>query len=94
MINDIEKIASAIKQAITKYKQSGGLNENGFSVDVWHDCSEYRARVGFCEDSSMTIMYQIDTDNETVKSLFDERNDDEIERIASLMLSEKWVTIA
>lgn len=92
MINDIEKIASAIKQAITKYKQSGGLNENGFSVDVWRDCSEYRARVGFCEDSSMTIMYQIDTDNETVKSLFDERNDDEISRVSAILWTNNFLS--
>lgn len=100
LINEQERItnsdqckalATAIKTAIREY---AGANENAFSVDAVYEDGEFRARVAFCEDSTMTIMYQTDSDNETVQSLFDGNNDDKIERIASLMLSEKWVTIA
>lgn len=89
--DECKALASAIKTAIREY---AGSNENAFSVDAVYEHGEYKARVAFCEDESMTIMYQTDSDNETVQSLFDGTNDDEIERIASLMLSEKWVTIA
>lgn len=87
----IKALASAIKAAIREFV---GPNDNAFSVDAIFEDGEYKARVAFCEDSTMTIMYQTDSDNETVQSLFDGTNDNEIERLASLMLSEKWVTIA
>lgn len=89
--DECKALATAIKTAIREY---AGPNENVFSVDAIFEDGEYKARVAFCEDESMTIIYQTDSDNETVQSLFDGTNDDEIERLASLMLSEKWVTQA
>ena len=94
MATKTEALATAIKTAIKEFKEAGGINENAFSVDAVLEDGEFKARVSFCENDSMTIMYQTDSDNDTVQSIFDLTNDDEIQRLASLMLSENWVKIA
>lgn len=85
------QLAFQIRQAIQEYKENGGENENSFSVDAQYNEGEFTAQVNFAEDHQMTIMYGEDTSNETVASLFDCSNEQELCRLAGLMLSEGWV---
>lgn len=86
------KLAFAIRKAITEYKENGGENNNGFSVDATYDDGEFIAQCSFSEDMTMTVMYYEDSDNEVVKSLFNLQNEREICRLAGLMLSNGWVS--
>ncbi|EXU75335.1 hypothetical protein ABW286_05235 [Erwinia papayae] len=85
-------LAFAIREAIAEYKDNGGDNENSFSVDAKYNDGEFNAQCSFSEDMSMTVMYYVGTDNETVQSLFNLQNEKELCRIAGLMLSEGWVS--
>jgi hypothetical protein len=86
------KLALAIGEAITEFRENGGENENSFSVDAEYDGGGFTARCAFSEDVSMTIMYHEDTDNKTVASLFNLQNEKELCRLAGLMLGEGWVS--
>lgn len=86
------KLAFAIREAISEYKENGGANESGFSVDAQYCDGEFNAQCSFSEDMSMTVMYYEGTDNEMVDSLFNLQNEKELCRLAGLMLSEGWVS--
>ncbi|EBQ8762714.1 hypothetical protein BKM35_22015 [Salmonella enterica] len=86
------KLAFAIREAIKVYKENGGDNKNGFSVDAQYDDGEFTVQCSFSENMSMTVMYCEGTDNETVESLFYLHNEKELCRMAGLMLSEGWVS--
>lgn len=86
------KLAYAIREAIIEYKESGEENENGFSVSAQYNDGEFSAECSFCSDTDMTVMYCENSDNKTVESLFNLKNDEELCRLAGLMLSEGWVS--
>ncbi|EPL2117093.1 TPA: hypothetical protein MCU09_005651 [Klebsiella pneumoniae] len=86
------KLAFAIREAITEYKENGGDNENSFSVDAKYENGEFKAQCSFSEDMTMTVMYYEGSDNEVVKSLFNLQNESELCRLAGLMLSNGWVS--
>lgn len=85
------RLAYAIREAIKAFKESGGENENAFSVDAQYENGEFSAQCDFNENFNMTIMLHEDTDNKTVDSLFNLENDKELCRMAGLILSEGWV---
>lgn len=86
------QLAFAIREAIVEYKENGEENKTGFSVDAQFDDGEFSAECSFYADLEMTVMYYEDSDNETVGSLFNLKNDEELCRLAGLMLSEGWVS--
>lgn len=86
------KLAFAIREAITQFKENGGENENAFSVDAQYEDGVFTAQCAFYEDYNMTVMYSEDTDDNTVESLFDLQGEKELCRLAGLMLSEGWVS--
>ncbi|EFR6141912.1 hypothetical protein HYK36_004299 [Salmonella enterica] len=85
------KLAFAIREAIKTFKENGGNNHNSFSVDAQYNDGEFNAQCTFSENISMTVMYYEGTDNNTVQSLFNLQNDEELCRMAGLMLTEGWV---
>ncbi len=89
------RLAYAIREAIREYKAEGGENEDAFSVDAFYDPEEreFRARVSFSERPDMIIMYQEHTDSDMVRALYNEdpKAEEELCRLAGLMLSEGWV---
>jgi len=85
------KLASAIRESIQTYQANGGTNENAFSVDAQYEDGEFQAECTFTEETRLIVMYWRDTDNATVESLFNLENDQELCRLAGLMLSEGWV---
>ena len=84
-------LAAKIKEEIKQFIENGGENENAFSVDAQYEDGIFSAQCDFTKNTNMIVMYEPETDNETVQSLFDLRNDEELSRIAGLMLSEGWV---
>lgn len=91
---DIKALTTALVDAIKKCKATGGENENAFSVDATFEDGEFKVRCAFYENHDMTIMYQRNTDDATVQSLFDLTNLDEIQRLAGVMIDENWITVA
>lgn len=92
------KLAAKLRQAVTEFRDEKaplyadlGLPFNAFSCDaVWAD-GTFSARVSFIDDDGMTIMYRAGSDDVTVQAIWDGRGDDELCRLAGLMLTEGWV---
>ncbi|MGV6475555.1 hypothetical protein [Azotobacter beijerinckii] len=87
------RLAAAFKREIERQREEGIENENALSLDARYEEGDFVVRVAFHEDYTMTVMYGKDTDNVTVGALYlglDEA-DDELCRMAGLMLSEGWV---
>lgn len=84
-------LAHAIRESIKEYKDNNGENENGFSVDAQYEDGKFIARCTFSEDYNMTVMYYTEGNDEVVASLFNLQNENELCRLAGLMLSEGWV---
>ena len=84
-------LATKIKEEIKQFKEDGGENENAFSVDAQYEDGDFVVQCDFTKNTNMIVMYEPDTDNETVQSLFELQNDEELCRLAGLMLSEGWV---
>lgn len=85
------QLAAAIREAIVKYVDNGGENGGAFSVDAQYDAGLFSVQLDFAEDYSLTVLYQTGTDSGTVASLYNGSNDDELCRLAGLVLSEGWV---
>ncbi|RMG71283.1 MAG: hypothetical protein D6711_15610 [Chloroflexi bacterium] len=86
------RLAHAIKKAISEYKEAGGENGKAFSVNAQYVEGEFNAQCSFEENFEMTVLYCEDTDNDTVSSIYELQNDEELCRLAGLMLSEGWVS--
>ena len=90
-INELMKLTKAIRESIIEYKENGGLNENAFSLNARIENDTIIAECSFNEDYNMTIMYGTNTDNDTVASLYHLQNNDEMERLAFVMLDNEWI---
>ena len=86
-----QQLAFEIRRSIKEYRRNGGGNLNALSVDAKFEDGKFYAKCSFSEDYNMTVMYQQDTDNDTVSDLFNGNNDNELRRLAALMRSEGWV---
>lgn len=91
-----EQICRALKAAIREAKEEGAENENAFSCDVFfdEDGNVEDARVAFCEDRTMCVMYEKNTATQCVDALFDPKyfteetsHTCEVDQIASAVLS-------
>ncbi|ALK35221.1 hypothetical protein [Burkholderia plantarii] len=87
------RLGKLIRDAVAEFRDAGGANENAFSVDAEFVAGDFSVKVDFRENYNFTVMYQTDTDNETVDKIFhgDPDANDEVRRMAALMLSEGWV---
>ena len=86
------KLALALREAIRAYREEAGDSRNAFSADATYSAGQFDVRVSFKEDAGMTILYHEDTDA-IVQSLWLglPEADEELARLAGLMLSEGWV---
>ncbi|MFC0708814.1 hypothetical protein ACFSVK_19475 [Azorhizophilus paspali] len=86
-------LTAAIKREIERQREAGIENENALSLDARYEDGDFEVRVAFREDYTMTVMYAEDTDNVTVGAIYLGlvEADDELCRLAGLMLSEGWV---
>ncbi|MDH0423659.1 hypothetical protein [Delftia tsuruhatensis] len=86
------KLALALREAIRAYREDGNDSRNAFSADASYSAGEFDVAVSFKEDSRMTILYHEDTDP-IVQSLWLglPEAEEELARLAGLMLSEGWV---
>lgn len=87
------KLAMAMRTAIAEARESGAENCNAFSVDAIFEDGEFIVAVAFTEDRRKTILYEENTDA-VVNSLWLglPEADEELARLAGLMLSEGWVS--
>ena len=92
------KLAAKLRQAVADFREDQaptfidcGVPLNAFSCDASWGNGEFRAQVSFVEDDGMTIMYRAGSDDVTVQAIWDGRADDELCRLAGLMLTEGWV---
>ncbi|MCO7246381.1 hypothetical protein [Halomonas sp. Mc5H-6] len=83
------KLAYAIKKAIVEFKEEGGENEGSFSVNSTYEDGDFEAEVDFKPNYNMTVMYEDEV--ETVSRLYALTWDEELCRLAGLMISEGWV---
>ena len=82
-------LANAIKKAIIEFKEDGGENEGAFSVNATYEDGSFEAEVDFKPNYNMTVMYEDEV--ESVSRLYALTWDEELCRLAGLMISEGWV---
>ncbi|WP_124625753.1 hypothetical protein [Burkholderia sp. Bp9012] len=87
------RLAHAFKAEIRRLREDGVENEHALSLDAKYEDGEFTVRVAFNENYTMTVMYQASSDDATVGAIYLglAEADDELCRLAGLMLSEGWV---
>ncbi|MCM2485699.1 hypothetical protein [Burkholderia glumae] len=87
------RLGKLIRDAVADFRESGGINENAFCIDAKFEDGEFLVKVAFRENHNFTVMYQADTDNQIVEKIFqgDPAANDEVRRLAALMLAEGWI---
>lgn len=87
------RLAYLFKTEIRRLREAREENQHALSLDAKYENGEFQARAAFREDYTMTILYKTDSDNATVDAIYSglPEADNELCRLAGLMLSEGWV---